>query len=267
MKNKLMAIGIGFVIVLAIGFGVYQFSTKSQAASLSVEEAKNIATSQFPGTVTEIEFEKEGNRAVYEIEIEGEGMKYELLLDGDTGEVIKLVEKEWNDSSKQVKVTVNDGKTQNTDDQNEAKSNTDDQAEGNENKAEVNDDNADDKSEENVKISAKGNANDDNSDDNSDDKQKQNNTTNEQNTTPVEDDRDDNKGKLSVNLPILQEKAIEIAKAEVGGEVVIEEIELDEEDGRYYYEIEMRSENQEFDMEIDAVTGDILSISSEYEDD
>ena len=46
----------------------------------------------------------------------------------------------------------------------------------------------------------------------------------------------------------------------------IEELELDEDDNRYYYEVEMYSSTHEVEMDIDAYTGELLSISKEKED-
>jgi uncharacterized membrane protein YkoI len=46
----------------------------------------------------------------------------------------------------------------------------------------------------------------------------------------------------------------------------IKEIELDEDDGRWIYEVELKKGKQEADMEIDAYTGEILFLSVEYDD-
>ncbi|GGA67609.1 PepSY domain-containing protein [Ornithinibacillus halotolerans] len=54
------------------------------------------------------------------------------------------------------------------------------------------------------------------------------------------------------------EKAKEIAVNELGGKVV--EVDLDKDDGRYEYELELRTENGEAEITIDAVTGEILEL-------
>ncbi len=60
-------------------------------------------------------------------------------------------------------------------------------------------------------------------------------------------------------------QAIEIALAEVPGEV--EEVELERENGARVYEIEIvTAENAEFEIEIDAVTGEIIEIEAEDDD-
>ncbi|GIO24343.1 PepSY domain-containing protein [Oceanobacillus sp. J11TS1] len=64
---------------------------------------------------------------------------------------------------------------------------------------------------------------------------------------------------------IAQEKAIELAKQEFDGEVV--KVALDHDDGRYVYEIELFSGQQEADIDIHAETGEILSLEIDHEDD
>lgn len=59
-------------------------------------------------------------------------------------------------------------------------------------------------------------------------------------------------------------EAEEIAQKEFSGTVT--EIELDEDDGRYVYEVELREGAQEADMEIDAITGKILELDIDFED-
>lgn len=46
---------------------------------------------------------------------------------------------------------------------------------------------------------------------------------------------------------------------------MITELELDEDDGRLIYEIEIESVNGEAEIDIDAYTGDIISISIDTE--
>lgn len=61
------------------------------------------------------------------------------------------------------------------------------------------------------------------------------------------------------------EEAEAIAQKEFSGTVT--QLELDKDDGRYVYEIELRNGNQEAEMDIDAKTGEILELELEYEDD
>ncbi|TKI48065.1 hypothetical protein FC748_10515 [Lysinibacillus tabacifolii] len=63
---------------------------------------------------------------------------------------------------------------------------------------------------------------------------------------------------------ISQDKAIAIAKEKVSGNVT--KIELDYDDGIAIYEIEIQNGRIEYDIEIDAITGTILKLQSDYDD-
>ena len=63
-----------------------------------------------------------------------------------------------------------------------------------------------------------------------------------------------------------EEQAIEIALAEVGGE--LQEAELEREDGMSVFEIEiLTADGTEVEVEINAETGEILEIDEEDDDD
>jgi uncharacterized membrane protein YkoI len=64
---------------------------------------------------------------------------------------------------------------------------------------------------------------------------------------------------------ITKEAAVEIALKQAKGKVT--SVELDEDDGRVHYEIEIRKGNVEYDLEIDAITGKVLEIDVDHEDD
>ncbi len=59
-------------------------------------------------------------------------------------------------------------------------------------------------------------------------------------------------------------EAEEIAQKEFSGTVT--EIELEKDDGRYVYEVELKEGMQEAEIEMDAVTGKILEIDIDFED-
>ncbi|MFC2947962.1 PepSY domain-containing protein [Virgibacillus sediminis] len=77
------------------------------------------------------------------------------------------------------------------------------------------------------------------------------------------DDDDDREGEFPSDI-LTTEQAVEIAQAEVDGTVT--EMEVDEDDGRYVYEIELGTDNGETELTIDAVTGDVLEIEQDDED-
>ena len=59
-------------------------------------------------------------------------------------------------------------------------------------------------------------------------------------------------------------KQIALAKAPSGATVV--KCKLDRDDGRYVYEIEMRSGNMEYECDINAVTGVIIDWDADWDD-
>ncbi|TQR16538.1 PepSY domain-containing protein [Psychrobacillus soli] len=63
---------------------------------------------------------------------------------------------------------------------------------------------------------------------------------------------------------ITKNEAIAIAKKQVNGDVI--EIELDEDDNRYEYEMELRTKNGEADITIDATTGEVLELDLDDDD-
>lgn len=93
MKKFIIATACTVALAL-VAIGVQQFQATAGNTSITKDEAKQIATEQYPGTVTEIEHERENGKEVYEIEITGDEYKYELKLDSNTGEIVKLDEKE-----------------------------------------------------------------------------------------------------------------------------------------------------------------------------
>src|SRR5690606_3616666 len=215
MKNKLVAIGIGTVVGLLIAFGALKLSTPSSAASLSLEEAKKIATDQFPGTVVENELEREGSRSVYEIEIEGEHNHYELKLDGDTGEILKLEEKSIKATNK-TEVALNDDDADDqkgdddADDKDDQKSNDEDKKEQTKTPAPQIVEKPTNNTNKNVE-----------KDDDADDKKP---AVKDNEAQPIKDAKTGNGSKNKGSLPIIQAKAIQIAKAEVGAKAVVKEI-------------------------------------------
>ncbi|RRJ63424.1 peptidase M4 [Paenibacillus oralis] len=85
------------------------------------------------------------------------------------------------------------------------------------------------------------------------------------------DDRDDrdyiagsNKG-LPGGAKITADQASEIAVKQVSGATVTK-VELDYDDGRYVYEVELKTAQGEADVDIDAVTGKVYSVDEDFED-
>lgn len=85
----------------------------------------------------------------------------------------------------------------------------------------------------------------------------------------TKDDDDDhenlNSSAVASAVKITSDQASSIATKKVrGGKVV--KVELDTDDNRYIYEVELRTSNGEADVDIDAVTGKVLSIDQDFDD-
>lgn len=200
MKKKLLIVSGVLAITIALGVGIFQSNASEASPKLNHEEISQLISSQYPGTITELELEKDDNRAVYEVEIVNDGVEYELKVDGNSGEILKLKEKRI----AQKELAKNDNQE---------------------------------------KISVK------------EQNEKEEKVTESKNDlkTKVE-----SKEAKKQNTVIDKDEALEIALAEFPGEV--DSIELDEEDGRLIYEIEIESGDEEAEFEIDAMTGEIIVI-------
>lgn len=84
----------------------------------------------------------------------------------------------------------------------------------------------------------------------------------------VDDDNDDddvNSKNVSNKAIITEKEAIEIAKTKIDGE--LHEIEFDEDDGRYVYDMEFKTSSGEAEITIDAETKEILEFELDDQDD
>ncbi|KEZ52619.1 PepSY domain-containing protein [Metabacillus indicus] len=68
-------------------------------------------------------------------------------------------------------------------------------------------------------------------------------------------------GSNNPKVKLTEEQAIEIARKEAKGEVG--DLDLEEEDGRLYYEVEIENGENETTVQVDAFTGTVLSVSVE----
>ncbi|MBP3038653.1 PepSY domain-containing protein [Bacillaceae bacterium Marseille-Q3522] len=75
------------------------------------------------------------------------------------------------------------------------------------------------------------------------------------------DDDDDHSGSVTEEQIILKDEAISIAEQAVNG--TVHEIEKDRDDGIIKYEIELKTDNGEAEVEVDATTGELLEIEEE----
>ncbi|GGJ90783.1 hypothetical protein GCM10007063_11770 [Lentibacillus kapialis] len=175
---------------------------------------------------------------VSELELDKEGTKsvYEAEIhDGNKEYEIKLDGNTGDVMELEEKYTANADKDQNKAENNEEKDNKGDRT-------------------GNKTAQADDAKNDSNQDDNERMELSQNNS-----------DNDNKNNKPQKSAAVDKAKAEKIAKDSFSG--TITQLELDEDDGRLYYEIEMRSEKKEADIEINAYTGDILVKEVDHDDD
>lgn len=204
MKKKIvLSVGV-LAIASVLGLGIYHSNASQAEPKLSSEEIDDIVTSQYPGTITEMELEKDFNQVIYEVEITEDGKEYELKLDGNTGEVLKIKEKEM------VKKQTDDT------DQHPKKKQAQQQA-----------------------------------NDQVDQKNQSQSETNE-NRPDQQDKRNQQKTVIDAD------EAVQIALKEFSG--TVESVELDEDDLRLIYEVEIEAGDEEAEVEIDAYTGEVLVI-------
>ena len=90
-KKKKFTMG-AIIVTVVLGIGIFQSTTSQAEAKLSTDDIRKLVAEQYPGTITELELDKEKNKMVYEVEILGEKKEYDLKLDGSTGEVLHLSE-------------------------------------------------------------------------------------------------------------------------------------------------------------------------------
>ncbi|WP_440895064.1 PepSY domain-containing protein [Amphibacillus sp. Q70] len=272
---KAIASIIGGLIVFTIAFFIFQSSPSTSQATMSEEEAERLALEQYQGDVLSVEYD-DGR---YEIEIKGDVASYELKLDAETGEILSLEEKTDSNQVASEKET-NENATSQDENRNQEKDDSTNQ-ENNETTQ-----NANKNGTKNVVISdldAMEIAHD-----------------RVPNATMVEFELDSDDGQLYYEIEMHTDdqeidleidaytgeiimysfdqlegtrqgysdimtikEAREIALAE-DSEAVIKEINLDRDDGKYYYEVEMKTSRYEIELDIDAQTGEIVEL--EYDD-
>lgn len=92
-------------------------------------------------------------------------------------------------------------------------------------------------------------------------------TTGKVNNVQEKDDDDDdiNAANISNSSFITEKEAIELAKTKINGELI--EIDFDEDDGRYVYDLEFTTATGEAEITIDAKTKDVLEFENDDQDD
>lgn len=256
MRKKLFVVLSVMAIAAVIGLTSSKFGVVSANPYYSVEDIKNQVSEMYPGEIMEVELEKEGKKPVYEVEVKVDGYEYELKIDGNTGQVLKLEEKQAiakldDDAKKEIEIEVE------VDDKEENSKETDN-AKNNESKEKTNTPAITDKGNENSKSE---NTQKNSGNNNQNHHQKQHN-----NCDQCDDNNKMQHHKTSHKKAVIgKDEAKRIALKQFDG--TIKEIELDDDDNRLVYEIEVKRGNKEADIKIDAYTGKVLLLEIESDDD
>ncbi len=92
--------------------------------------------------------------------------------------------------------------------------------------------------------------------------------------TDMEQDEDDDDREIdtestkpvpAAEVKLTSEQASAIATKQVSGATVVK-VELDTDDGRYVYEVDLKTAQGEADVDIDATTGKVLSVDQDFDD-
>jgi uncharacterized membrane protein YkoI len=198
-------------------------------------EARKLVEAHYTGTIKEMVFTKSDGREVYQVELEEKKGLYTLEVDAATGNIqnLKQVNKADFESGKEPGLT-----------EAEAKKLAEETYSGNVQTIALQGKTYSitllTKTEE-IKVEMNADSGEITSEDKS---------SIEKNKQPVK---------------LTEEQAKKIALAEVKGN--IEDIDLEEEDGSVFYEVEIEAGQQEATIQINAFTGEILSVAIENEED
>ncbi|MHA6253029.1 PepSY domain-containing protein [Oceanobacillus sp. CAU 1775] len=261
MNKKIIMTIAALSIAAVIGLIFSQNISVSADPDLTREDIEEKVRAQYPGEITEIDLDTEGKIPVYEVELEIEGKEYELVIDGNTGEVLRLDEKlvvkteaekatpNKVETEKREKEAI-EIKEKETEEKAEEKAKADKEASESK-KATVT---APKNTEKQAKTESKQT-------------EKPKAQQKEQAKKPAEKKQEPKKEtKKEKKSIITQEQAVNIALKQFSGKV--EDVELDDDDGRLIYEIEIENDRgDEAEIEIDAYTGAVLVVDIDLEED
>lgn len=245
-------------IAVVLGFGMYQSNASQATPTLSPENIEELIAAQYPGEITAFELIQDNNGAIYAIEIEHEGKQYEVKVDGKSGEVLHLEEKIiLADEQTDQQESTDSPERETTEQQEDEKEKNEVEKEQQQTKVEKRDTKEqqgehkqDDRANDSKNHHAKKY-------DHQEHKNKYNNKHKHKNNyknKQKEKSEDEQSRKTGIDV----KQAIDIALAHFPG--VVEEVELDENNGRLIYEIEIEADGEEAEFEIDAYTGEILIV-------
>ncbi len=240
---------IGGLTVFFVSAYVFQFAMGTAEAKMSIEEIEALASERFPGEVVEVEYDDN----TYEIEIKTDTQSFELVLEATTGEILYLEEK--NHSVTTMTEVKEDATSEQptTDESNETPVSDENQTDESNDTDDADTTNDNNESAPNTEEQTAPSTNDDDA---------------SQQSPPSEKASDVAKETVASTPAVMinQGQAQKIAR-EKANNATVTEIELEEDDGLTYYQVELENDTHEFEVEIDAFTGKVLIIEMEQRDD
>lgn len=242
---------------------------------VTVEEAETKAVETVGGVVTEIELDREVSGDKYEVEVKSEGIEYDLDIDAKTGEVLRTKqddEKTRATSKKSSSIDKPSVSSKNLLTMEEAIAIAMKKAKGVVTEAEFDKDDhrphyeieiEDSAYEYEFEIDAYTGAILEFEKDRKDDDVKKASTPAKK--SPTVEKSEAVKPAAPNKKIITVDQAIAIAMNKAKG--IVTEAELDDDDGRLYYDIEIEDGTYEYEFEIDAITGEILDFEKDRDDD
>ena len=197
---------------------------------ITEKEAKEIALEKVNGIITEVDFDQDDNHPHYEFEIQSNSEEVNIDVDAKTGKATitdRDKAEKYNDSTKPVKTNETASTEQDVDDQD------------------------DDVKAENPSATKQNDAVATN-------QTTQNKAAETQTTKPTA-------GTTQKEI-ITKAEAIKIASTVAKGTVTNVELDRDDDDKTSKYELEFKDGNVEYDVEVDAYTGNIIEVDQDVED-
>lgn len=237
--NKWMLIPAMAGVIAIGGVAMASDSVPASVASkdqlISLKEAKQLAAQKVGGVVTEIELDEENGRFVYEVDAVAKGIEYDLIVDALSKEVVVVEsssDTKWTDKmiTEEQAVTIAKGKVDAVV--------KDIELEKDHKRFYYDIEMEDDAFEYEVEVNA---------------------ITGEVVKFEKEALTDDEY--VQSEKLLTKEEALAIAKKKANG--TVEKIELDSDDNRKVYEIEIKDDEFEYEIELDAATGEVLSFEKE----
>lgn len=226
--------------ICILGVGMYYSAGSETTQPLPEKEIVDTIQTQYPGKVTNVSLAQDKGIPTYEAELTGEKKKFALQLDATSGKVLDLQEtEELPDGAKKQEESQKEDSNEVSTPQDNLYHEAGNSKEEKQDEKEKQKDHAKDEKHWNENYS---------------ENQESKNEQDSDQTTDEDKEKQDKKSK-----PVISEReAIEKALEQFSGNV--DDVDLEDDDGRLYYEIEIERGDLEAEIMIDAYTGEVLII-------